>query len=114
MFPEAENELGEIGNMLSGIMIEAGQGSGGQAQAQAACHQPGGYRRSDRKAVGGAGGEESESGEGLKPSRSNEAFQAQKATKVKPKPRPKKKEGPKPAAKQAAKRSAVLKKSNVG
>jgi GTP-binding protein len=43
-------------------------------------------------------------GEGLKPSRSNEAFQAQKATKIKPKPRPKKKEGPKPAAKQAAKR----------
>src|SRR5512137_364343 len=28
VFPEAENELGEIGNMLSGIMIEAGQGSG--------------------------------------------------------------------------------------
>ena len=25
VFPEAENELGEIGNMLSGIMIEAGQ-----------------------------------------------------------------------------------------
>ncbi len=44
-------------------------------------------------------------GEGLKPSRSNEAFQAERATKVKPKPRPKKKEGPKPAAKQAAKRA---------
>ena len=29
VFPEAENELGEIGNMLSGIMIEAGQGSSG-------------------------------------------------------------------------------------
>jgi division protein CdvB (Snf7/Vps24/ESCRT-III family) len=28
VFPEAEGELGEIGNMLSGIMIEAGQGSG--------------------------------------------------------------------------------------
>ena len=28
VFPEAESELGEIGNMLSGIMIEAGQGSG--------------------------------------------------------------------------------------
>ncbi len=28
VFPEAENELGEIGNLLSGIMIEAGQGSG--------------------------------------------------------------------------------------
>lgn len=28
IFPEAENELSEIGNMLSGIMIEAGQGSG--------------------------------------------------------------------------------------
>jgi len=28
VFPEAENELGEIGNMLSGIMMEAGQGSG--------------------------------------------------------------------------------------
>lgn len=28
IFPEAENELGEIGNMLSGIMLEAGQGSG--------------------------------------------------------------------------------------
>jgi len=28
VFPEAETELGEIGNMLSGIMIEAGQGSG--------------------------------------------------------------------------------------
>ena len=28
VFPEAENELGEIGNMLSGIMIEAGSGSG--------------------------------------------------------------------------------------
>jgi division protein CdvB (Snf7/Vps24/ESCRT-III family) len=28
VFPEAENELGEIGNMLSGIMIEAGQSSG--------------------------------------------------------------------------------------
>ncbi len=28
VFPEAENELGEIGNMLSGIMVEAGQGSG--------------------------------------------------------------------------------------
>ena len=28
VFPEAENELGEIGNMLSGIMIEAGQGTG--------------------------------------------------------------------------------------
>ena len=28
VLPEAENELGEIGNMLSGIMIEAGQGSG--------------------------------------------------------------------------------------
>ena len=28
VFPEAENELGEIGNMLSGIMLEAGQGSG--------------------------------------------------------------------------------------
>jgi len=40
-------------------------------------------------------------GEGLKPSRSNEALQAQKADKIKPRPRPKKKEGPKPAAKQA-------------
>ena len=29
VFHEAENELGEIGNMLSGIMIEAGQGSSG-------------------------------------------------------------------------------------
>ena len=29
VFPEAENELGEIGNMLSGIMLEAGQGSSG-------------------------------------------------------------------------------------
>ena len=28
VFPEAESELGEIGNMLSGIMVEAGQGSG--------------------------------------------------------------------------------------
>jgi len=28
VFPEAESELGEIGNMLSGIMIEAGSGSG--------------------------------------------------------------------------------------
>jgi len=28
VFPEAENELGEIGNMLSGIMIEAGQSQG--------------------------------------------------------------------------------------
>jgi len=28
VFPEAESELGEIGNLLSGIMIEAGQGSG--------------------------------------------------------------------------------------
>jgi division protein CdvB (Snf7/Vps24/ESCRT-III family) len=28
VFPEAENELGEIGNILSGIMIEAGQTSG--------------------------------------------------------------------------------------
>jgi division protein CdvB (Snf7/Vps24/ESCRT-III family) len=28
VFPEAETELGEIGNLLSGIMIEAGQGSG--------------------------------------------------------------------------------------
>jgi division protein CdvB (Snf7/Vps24/ESCRT-III family) len=28
VFPEAESELGEIGNMLSGIMLEAGQGSG--------------------------------------------------------------------------------------
>ena len=28
VFPEAESELGEIGNMLSGIMIEAGQSSG--------------------------------------------------------------------------------------
>src|SRR5512137_2549214 len=28
VFPEAENELGEIGNMLSGIMMEAGSGSG--------------------------------------------------------------------------------------
>ena len=28
VFPEAENELGEIGNILSGIMIEAGQSSG--------------------------------------------------------------------------------------
>ena len=28
VFPEAENELSEIGNMLSGIMLEAGQGSG--------------------------------------------------------------------------------------
>ena len=28
VFPEAENELGEIGNMLSGIMMEAGTGSG--------------------------------------------------------------------------------------
>ena len=40
-------------------------------------------------------------GEGLKPSRSNEALQAQKADKIKPRPRPKKKEAPKPAAKQA-------------
>jgi len=28
VFPEAETELGEIGNMLSGIMLEVGQGSG--------------------------------------------------------------------------------------
>jgi division protein CdvB (Snf7/Vps24/ESCRT-III family) len=28
VFPEAENELGEIGNLLSGIMIEAGQSQG--------------------------------------------------------------------------------------
>ncbi|MGQ9552185.1 MAG: Snf7 family protein [Candidatus Bathycorpusculaceae bacterium] len=28
VMPEAESELGEIGNMLSGIMFEAGQGSG--------------------------------------------------------------------------------------
>jgi len=28
VFPEAESELGEIGNMLSGIMMEAGSGSG--------------------------------------------------------------------------------------
>ncbi|MEM3629769.1 MAG: Snf7 family protein [Candidatus Bathyarchaeia archaeon] len=28
VFPEAESELGEIGNILSGIMIEAGQSSG--------------------------------------------------------------------------------------
>jgi division protein CdvB (Snf7/Vps24/ESCRT-III family) len=28
VFPEAESELGEIGNLLSGIMIDAGQGSG--------------------------------------------------------------------------------------
>ena len=28
VFPEAENELSEIGNMLSGIMMEAGSGSG--------------------------------------------------------------------------------------
>lgn len=28
VFPEAESELGEIGNVLSGIMIEAGQSSG--------------------------------------------------------------------------------------
>jgi division protein CdvB (Snf7/Vps24/ESCRT-III family) len=28
VFPEAETELGEIGNLLSGIMIEAGQSSG--------------------------------------------------------------------------------------
>ena len=28
VFPETENELGEIGNMLSGIMTEAGQSSG--------------------------------------------------------------------------------------
>jgi len=28
VFPEAENELGEIGNMLTGIMFDAGQGSG--------------------------------------------------------------------------------------
>ncbi|MEM3700742.1 MAG: Snf7 family protein [Candidatus Bathyarchaeia archaeon] len=28
VFPEAETELGEIGNILSGIMIEAGQSSG--------------------------------------------------------------------------------------
>ena len=28
VFPEAESELGEIGNLLSGIMIEAGTGSG--------------------------------------------------------------------------------------
>jgi division protein CdvB (Snf7/Vps24/ESCRT-III family) len=28
VFPEAESELGEIGNMLSGIMMEAGTGSG--------------------------------------------------------------------------------------
>lgn len=28
VFPEAESELGEIGNLLSGIMIEAGQSSG--------------------------------------------------------------------------------------
>jgi GTP-binding protein len=40
-------------------------------------------------------------GEGLKPSRSNEALQAQRVDKVKARPRPKKKEGPKPAAKQA-------------
>jgi division protein CdvB (Snf7/Vps24/ESCRT-III family) len=29
VFPEAESELGEIGNVLSGIMIEAGQGGTG-------------------------------------------------------------------------------------
>ncbi len=40
-------------------------------------------------------------GEGLKPSRSNEAFMAQREEKAKARPRPKKKEGPKPAAKQA-------------
>jgi hypothetical protein len=40
-------------------------------------------------------------GEGLKPSRSNEALQAQRVDKVKARPRPKQKEGPKPAAKQA-------------
>jgi GTP-binding protein len=40
-------------------------------------------------------------GEGLKPSRSNEALQTQREDKVKSRPRPKKKEGPKPAAKQA-------------
>jgi len=28
VFPEAESEIGEIGNLLSGIMVEAGQGSG--------------------------------------------------------------------------------------
>jgi len=28
VLPEAENELGEIGNMLSGLMIEAGSGCG--------------------------------------------------------------------------------------
>jgi division protein CdvB (Snf7/Vps24/ESCRT-III family) len=28
VFPEAENELGEIGNMLSGLMFEAGTSSG--------------------------------------------------------------------------------------
>jgi len=28
VLPEAENELGEIGNMLSGLMFEVGQGSG--------------------------------------------------------------------------------------
>ena len=28
VLPEAENELGEIGNMLSGLMFEAGSGSG--------------------------------------------------------------------------------------
>lgn len=28
VFPEAENELGDIGNMLSGLMVEAGSGSG--------------------------------------------------------------------------------------
>ncbi|HXX86888.1 MAG TPA: Snf7 family protein [Candidatus Acidoferrum sp.] len=28
VFPEAESELGEIGNMLSGIMMEAGSGTG--------------------------------------------------------------------------------------
>ncbi len=40
-------------------------------------------------------------GEGLKPSRSNEALQSQRAVKAKDRPRPRKKEGPKPAARQA-------------
>jgi GTP-binding protein len=40
-------------------------------------------------------------GEGLKPSRSNESLQSQRAEKTKDRPRPKKKEGPKPATKQA-------------
>jgi division protein CdvB (Snf7/Vps24/ESCRT-III family) len=28
VLPEAENELGEIGNILSGVMFDAGSGSG--------------------------------------------------------------------------------------